>query len=71
MSFPKLEYVEKQRNAWGIIPTGGRVSFEVSACTFLKKRSKSVPSTDREKKRPRRALKRMIYSSLINSLESS
>ena len=57
MSFPKLEYVEKQRIARGIIPTGGSVSFAVSDCTFLKKRSKSVPITDRAANSPRRALK--------------
>ena len=57
MSFTKLEYVEKQRIARGIIPTGGSVSFAVSDCTFLKKRSKSVPITDRAANSPRRALK--------------
>ena len=49
--------MEKQRKAWGMIPTGGSVSLAVSACTFRRKRSKSVPISETAANRPRRALK--------------
>ena len=57
MSLMKLEYHEKQRNACGIIPTGGRVSLAVSDCTFRRNRSKTVPIRERPPNRPRRALR--------------
>ena len=50
--------MEKQRKAWGMIPTGGSVALAVSSCTFRKKRSKSVPISETAAKRPRRALKK-------------
>ena len=67
MSLMKLEYHEKQRNACGIIPTGGRVSFAVSDCTFRKKRSKTVPIRERPPNRPRRALR--CYNEIGDGME--
>ena len=52
------EKMEKQRKAWGMIPTGGSVALAVSSCTFRKKRSKRVPISETAAKRPRRALKK-------------